>query len=371
MMRIGFIIYGSLDDLTGGYLYDRMVVQGLRRQGHAVEVVRLPSGPYLRRLAFGLSPGLRRRLQAGRFDILIEDELCHPSLFLLNKCWRANSRPVRVALVHHILCGEPRRRWKNLLLAIAERGFLSSVDGFILNSETTRRTVSALAPHRRPEVVAYPAGDRFGSPLSIEAIRSRALNPGPLSLIFLGNVIPRKGLMPLLQALAGVERDRWRLTIVGGLEWDPVYAARARRLARQLGLGDAVKFMGALPDAELVKILGTGHIFCMPYAYEGFGIAALEAMAFGLPAFGCREGAAAETIRHGTNGFLMDVGDLTGLRSALTSLHRDRERLARLSLAARATFLKSPTWQEGVTAIERFLQQMTVRHDRLNPAVPD
>ena len=65
----------------------------------------------------------------------------------------------------------------------------------------------------------------------------------------------------------------------------------------------------------------------MPYAYEGFGIAMLEAMAFGLPAIGCRDGAADETISHGNNGFLLAPDDLAGLAPLLVQLQHDREKL--------------------------------------------
>jgi len=361
-MRIGLIIYGSLDTLTGGYLYDRIVARGLAALGHTVEVISLAGGTYLQRLGQNLSPALYRRLRTGRFDLLIQDELCHPSLFLVNRRLRRPAGPPVVALVHHVLCKETRPRWQNMLLSMAERSFLTSVDGFILNSETTRRTVASLVAHYRPQVVAYPAGNRFGSPLSADAIGRRARRPGPLELLFLGHVIPRKGLAPLLEALAGIDRDVWRLSVVGSLDFDPAHALRAKQLTRQLGLTDSVRFLGPLPDAELVKILGTRHLFCMPYAYEGFGIAILEAMAFGLPAIGCRDGAAGETIRHGTNGFLLRPGNLAGLASLLAKLHRDRGALQRMALAARKTYINSPTWQDGVQAIDRFLQQMKDDH---------
>ena len=363
-MHIGFIIYGSLSILSGGYLYDRIVVQGLKNMGHQVEVIGLAGGSYLRKLGLGLSAGLCRRLLAGGFDILIQDELCHPSLFLVNKRLRRRGGPPMVALVHHILCREPRRPWQNLLLSAAERSFLASVDGFIHNSETTRRTVTALVDHDRPQVIAHPAGNRFGSPLSSDTVCRRTRRPGPLELLFLGNVIPRKGLLPLLQALAGVRRDVWRLSVVGSLDFDPAYAARARRLARQLGLSHAVRFLGPLRDEDLPGIIGASHLFCMPYAYEGFGIVILEAMAFGLPAIGCREGAAAETIHHGVNGFLLHPDDRTGLAPLLTRLHEDREELLRMALAARRTYMDSPTWQDSVTAIDRFLRKMKGRSDR-------
>jgi glycosyltransferase involved in cell wall biosynthesis len=81
-------------------------------------------------------------------------------------------------------------------------------------------------------------------------------------------------------------------------------------------------------------------------------------MAFGLPAIGCREGGAPETILHGTNGFLLQPGDLAGLAPLLIKLHRNREELLHMALAARQTYLSSPTWQDSVNAIDRFLQKV-------------
>ncbi|KJS03491.1 MAG: hypothetical protein VR65_00515 [Desulfobulbaceae bacterium BRH_c16a] len=357
-MRIGLVIYGSPDTLTGGYLYDRIVTKRLQRLGHEVEVISLPSGSYPRRLALAFSPGLCRRLSAGRFDVLLQDELCHPSLFLVNNRLRKRTGLLLVALVHHLFCDEPRHRLQTMLAAMVERRFLASVDGFIHNSATTRRKVASLIDHNKPEVIAYPAGDRFRAPLSVRGIGKRTHRPGPLELLFLGIVIPRKGLLPLLSALAGIDRDVWRLSIAGSLDFDPAHAAEARQLVRQLGLSDSVRFLGPLEDDELVKILSNSHIFCMPYAYEGFGIAILEAMAFGLPAIGCRNGAAGETISHGTNGYLLAPDDCAGLKPLLVRLHRDREKLRRLALAACATFAGRPNWQDSTAAIDNFLRQM-------------
>ena len=359
MIRIGFIIYGRLDTLTGGYLYDRIVVDGLIQLGHEVEVISLPAGSYPQHLKLAFSPRLYRRLLAGGFDILIVDELCHPSLFLLKHIIRRHAeRPILVALVHHVLCNEPRPPWRNMLFSQVEHGFLTSVDGFIHNSKTTRKTVASMVGHNHPQVIAYPAGDRFGSPLSPETIANRSHDDGPLELLFLGIVIPRKGLLPLLKALAGVDRGAWRLSIVGDLDVDPAYTRKAQRLTRQLGLSASVRFLGPLQNDDLTHILSTSHIFCMPYAYEGFGIAILEAMAFGLPAIGCRNGAAWETINHGTTGYLLNPDDLAGLAPLLLQLHRDRKKLQQLALAARETYSSSPSWGDSIAAIDTFLRKL-------------
>lgn len=345
-MRIGFIIYGNLTTLTGGYLYDRIVVKGLIKLGHEVEVISIPFGSYMQRLRLGFFPGSCLPLcdlSAGNFDILIQDELCHPSLFIINRrLRRQKDRPLLIALVHHILSDEPRPRLLNRMFALVERAFLDSVDGFIHNSTTTRKKVAALVNHRRPEVIAYPAGDRLGKALAPETIIDRSLNSGPLQLLFLGNVIPRKGLLPLLAALAMIDHDIWRLSIVGGLDFDLEYTAKVRQEINRLALGNSVQLLGPLGEKQLIEILKTSQILCMPYAYEGFGIAILEAMAFGLPALGCLNGAAGETILHGKNGFLLGMGDLMGLAPILRHLHQDRKELQRLALDALATYTRHP-----------------------------
>ena len=369
-MRIGLVIYGSLETLTGGYLYDRMVVEGLARLGHEVEVISLAGGPYLSRLGHGLTSGLLRRLLAGRFDILLQDELCHPSLFWVNRRLRRLHGPPLVAIVHHLMCREPRPWWQNRLLALVEKRYLVSVDGFIFNSKTTAGTVTALVGDGQPHVVAYPAGDRMGSPLSADSISRRARQPGPLQLLFLGIVIPRKGLLPLLSALAGVDRELWRLTVVGSLDFDPAHAAAAREQIDELGLADSVRFVGPCSGDRLVEILRASHLFCMPYAYEGFGIAILEGMAFGLPAIGCRDGAAGETISHGSNGFLLAADDLAGLAPLIVQLQHDREALLQLSLAARQTYAGRPGWQDSVAVIHAFLAEMKSRHSKGKSVAP-
>jgi glycosyltransferase involved in cell wall biosynthesis len=357
-MRIGLLVYGSLETPTGGYLYDRIMAEALAGMGHTIETISLAGGPSPLRLWQNWSPALRDRLLSGKFDLLLQDELCHPSLFHLNRQLKKRGGPPLVAIVHQVFCDEPRPRWQNFVYGLIEKRYLSSVDGFVFNSLTTRRTVEAMAGKKRPQAVAYPAGNRFAQLPDAEAIRQRAMRPGPLQLLFLGNVIPRKGLLPLLEALAPVDPSHWRLVVAGSEDFDRRHAGQVRRLVHRLGLGEAVRFFGHCRGAALHRLLAESHLFCMPYAHEGFGIAILEAMSFGLPAIGCRTGAAAETIRPGENGFLLDPDDRQGLGPLIASLYHDRPRLERMAAAAVATFENRPRWQDGAAVIDRFLRTM-------------
>ena len=82
-MRIGLLIYGSLDTLSGGFLYDRKLVQYLLSHGDEVEVISVPWRQYGRGLLDNLSPDLIQRLKLATFELLVQDELVHPSFFLL------------------------------------------------------------------------------------------------------------------------------------------------------------------------------------------------------------------------------------------------------------------------------------------------
>lgn len=357
-MKIGFIIYGSLDTLSGGYLYDRKLVEHVLSQGDHVEIISLPWRNYLFHLGDNLSPTLARRLAGLRPDILIQDELNHPSLFWLNRrLSKTKSYPI-VSIVHHLLSSEERPMWQNNFYGWVERKYLQSVDGFIYNSHTTRKVVESLLGDVYPGVVAHPGGDRLTNSIADDEIVARASEPGVLRLIFLGNLTPRKGFHVLVDALQLLPKDAWQLTVVGRLDLDHAYTRLVHRQVNRARLEESIDFMGPLGKEDLPKYLARSHAMVVPSSYEGFGIAYLEGMGFGLPAIASTAGAAKEIIEHGVNGFLMPPGDAKALAGFIRQLWLDRELLAAMSLAARRRFTANPTWEETVSRIRNFLQSL-------------
>jgi len=354
-MRIGLIIYGDLDNVTGGYIYDRMLVDHLRRRGDHVEVISVPRRDYLRHLGDNLSRALRRRLGEASLDLLLEDELNHPSLFWMNRWLRDRISCPIVSIVHHLRCSEDRPAWQNRLYGWIERLYLVSVDGFVFNSRTTASVVEGMVRSKRPAVVAHPGGDRLHPKVEPAQILERAHQSTPLRIIFVGNVIPRKGLDVLISGLAHLHRHAWHLEVVGSLTADPAYADSIRRLIARSGVTDRVSLAGPLPDEGLASRLAQSHLLAVPSSYEGYGIVYIEAMGFGVPAIASNVGAAPELITPGRNGFLIRSGDAIGLAQWVESLHRDRKYLARLSLAALDRYREHPTWTESCERIREFL----------------
>lgn len=357
-MRIGLLIYGSLDTLSGGYLYDRKLVEDLAGAGEHVEILSLPWRNYLSLLSDNFSPLLIHRLEDLSLDILLQDELNHPSLFHLNRRLKKKQKIKIISIVHHLLSSEPRPEWQNRFYRRVERRYLESVDGFIFNSQTTRAVVKALAGNLRPALVAYPAGDRLKPAISDDQITRRAGQPGPLRLFSLGNLIPRKGLHVLIDALRRLPHQDWQLSVAGKLDIDKSYARKVFQQAANAGLTDKIRFWGALGKAELSTHLNHSHLLVLPSLYEGYGIAYLEGMGFGLPAIASTAGAAREIITHGVDGFLIPPGDSDVLAQHLMELQADRERLASMARSARRRFLAHPTWEETTARIRAFLRAL-------------
>ncbi len=350
-MRVGLVIYGSLATVSGGYLYDRQLVDYLERQGDQVTIIALPWRSYGRHLLDNLSADLPRRMNGG-YDVVLQDELNHPSLVWANGRLRRGPHPPIVAIVHHLRVSEERPAWQNWFCRHVERRYLRTADAFIFNSQTTRREVEALTGRAIPHIVAYPGGDRLGPPDNL-LIDARA-NQSPFRLLFVGNVIPRKGLHDLVAALARVAGD-WVLTVVGSVAVDAAYVQRVRESVARLGLGERLIWRGGLADDDLAAEMAAAHVLAVPSAYEGFGIVYLEGMGFGLPALATTAGAAAEIVTDGGNGYLVPPGDVVALAARIQSILDDRALLARLSAAALAGYAHRPTWAETTAAMRQFL----------------
>ena len=362
-MKIGLLIYGDLETVTGGFLYDRLLVEYLQSQGEQVEVISLPWPSYRRGLWENYSRAFRRRLERLECDMLLQDELIHPSFFRLNRKLRRRLECPIVSLVYHLRANEVHPPCRRRIYRWVERQYLQSVDGYVCISRAIQRDVEKMAGNGRPLLVAQAGGDRLPGSISQEQIAARTLAPGPLEIVFIANLIPRKELHTLLAALATLPRAGWRLTAAGSLTMDVPYVEAIRRRLEQLGLTGKVDLVGTLDRKELASLLARSHVLAVPSSYEAFGIVYLEGMSFGLPAIASTAGGANEIINHGVDGFLVTPGDSPALAGHLERLMLDRGLLLQMGLAAQGNFLRHPTWEESLETIHRFLHDFKAQSD--------
>jgi glycosyltransferase involved in cell wall biosynthesis len=348
VMRVGLIIAGDVETKSGNHLYARQLVEYLRSHGDSVEVFTLPRTGYTRQLIGNLSSGLTQRVQAAQLDVLLQDEMSHPALLRLNRQLRG-TLPI-VSLVRRLRSAE-----QDVYRSI-ERRYLASVAGFICQSETTQQAVCRLLDRTEltRSVVVPPGGDRFQQVLTPEIISQRAHEPGPLRVVFVGDVIRRKGLLILLEALLKLPSGTCQLAVVGNTNLDALHLRVVYHLLMVTQL-TGVTLTGVIGDKELAAILSRSHLMAVPASYSGCGAAYLEGMGFGLPAIGTTSGAASEIINDGVNGYLVPPNDPAAVAHCLMNLASNQAQLAQLSLAAREAFLARPRWDENMARVREVL----------------
>jgi glycosyltransferase involved in cell wall biosynthesis len=239
-----------------------------------------------------------------------------------------------------------RHRWAVRCLL---GGALRRARRVIAVSETTRGEVLARyrLPPERVVVVPEAAAPHFvpPSPAALAATRARYGLTRPY-VLFVGFLEPKKNLGVLLDAVsilrrAGVWGDT-ELLVVGAPGWGPNPVERAHAL----GLGEVVRFVGAVADAELPAFYGGALAFAFPSLWEGFGLPALEAMAAGAPVVASNRGALPEVT--GGAALLVDPTPRP-LAEALEQLLTDpalRERLRQAGLVRAAQFSWERTARE-------------------------
>jgi glycosyltransferase involved in cell wall biosynthesis len=156
----------------------------------------------------------------------------------------------------------------------------------------------------------------------------------PLRLLYMGRLVREKGLYELLQGLALARRQgvAAELVIAGtGPE-----AARLQQAAVAQGL-EGVSFLGPVYGAAKMTLLERADVFVLPSYAEGLPYALLESMAAGVPVIATRVGGIPELVADGINGLLVEPQAPQAIAVAIRTLACDREALARMSAASRAT----------------------------------
>jgi glycosyltransferase involved in cell wall biosynthesis len=330
-----FLVPGRIDQLTGGYIYDRRVVEALRQAGREVAVVELagryPEPDAAAFAAMGEALAVLPDGAAAAIDglaLLAAAELLP----------RHATRLRLVGMVHHPLAletglepGASRR------IARLERELLRALAGVICPSE---RTADAVAEHgvaRDRIAIVRPGTDR---PAELPPLLPRR---GRVRLLTVGTLTPRKGHVLLVEALARLGTLDWDLVCIGSAERDAATAAAVRRAIAAHRLERRVTLAGERAPHLLAAAYLGADLFVLPSFHEGYGMAFAEAMAHGLPVIGTTAGAIPETVPAAA-GLLVPPGDVGALADALARLIGDTALRLRLAAGARAAARRLPDW---------------------------
>jgi phosphatidylinositol alpha-1,6-mannosyltransferase len=202
-----------------------------------------------------------------------------------------------------------------------------------LGEYTRSRIASALTPAAAQRMVQLPPGvdeKTFHPASGGDAVRARlGLADRPV-VVCVSRLVPRKGQDTLVLAMPRIlaaEPDAALLIVGGG-----PYEKELRKLARETGVADSVRFTGAVPWSELPAHYGAGDVFAMPCRtrrggldIEGLGIVYLEASATGLPVVAGDSGGAPDAVLDGETGWVVRGGSPEEAADRIVALLGDAE----------------------------------------------
>lgn len=358
--RFCFLIPGDWSTLTGGFGYDRRLAQALAAAGWHVDVRRLDGDwPSPDAAALARAEAVVADLPDG--SIVVADGLAYGVLDGVvaahadRLCW--------VALVHHPLHLETglaeadRQR-----LLHSESCALSFAHRVVVTSPHTAQDVAAMGVPPARTAVVEPGTDAWPQATADHPVRTRT--DGPVRLLCVATVTPRKGHALLLQALAGVQDARpaqgpdgwqeppgragrpwrsWELHCVGSLTRDPATAAQVQALAREPALRGRVFWHGEVDAPALQAHYAAADLLVLASLHEGYGMVVAEALAAGLPVLASDAGALAQTLPPQA-GWRVPPGDAPALQAALQRLLDEPALREQLAAGARDAGRRLPDW---------------------------
>ena len=160
---------------------------------------------------------------------------------------------------------------------------------------------------------------------------------------------PMKGIATLLEAFAKLRTERPELGLL--LVSKPRPGGQTHQIVDRLAIGDHVRFVHGVSELELVEIMGSAEVACVPSLYEGFSLPTAELMACATPLVVSDAGAIPEVV--GPDGLCADLvppGDVEALAGALARLLDDPERRERYGAAGRARVDELFSWRAVAAA---------------------
>jgi N-acetyl-alpha-D-glucosaminyl L-malate synthase BshA len=194
---------------------------------------------------------------------------------------------------------------------------------------------------------------RFKPDPEQKCLRSEFVKDDEFLISHVSNFRPVKRTMDVIEVFDKIRREvPCRLLLIG----EGPDLVLVRRAISKRGLNGSVIFLGNQSRVEAV--LPCSDLFLMPSEEESFGLAALEALACGVPVIGSSGTGLVEVIEHKKNGFLMPVGDTTSMANAGISLLQDKEKLRRFSEDAAKSAYERFNADKIVTEYEKYYEEI-------------
>ena len=366
-MRILLVIYGNINQISGGYLYDKIVIEYLKKKGDMVDIFEIQPKFYLLSMFDNFfNKNLQKILKNNNYDLIIIDELVAPSVFfliLINK----NKKKI-LTLVHHLKISEKINFIFKFFAFFIEKILLNNSEYLVVNSNTTLKICKKLLKNDKKTLVCKPGYKILTKSQKYYQLPSNFKDK--VILLSVGNVIKRKNHLFLIECLKEIKNLDWAFIIVGNNNLNKNYTNKILKKIKKYKLEKQIIFTGRIEDEYLIDIYQQSNIFVFPSLYEGYGIVLAESLSFGLPFVGFDCGALNEVVfdsfsRNYNNisknicGFLLKRNDKKEFNECLKNLISNKELRNKMSNNCEKILQQIPDWDETQKLFYDFVHRVS------------
>ncbi|MEM7720942.1 MAG: glycosyltransferase family 4 protein [Pseudomonadota bacterium] len=340
-----FAIPGDINTVTGGYIYERRLLESLREIGHDVQHIELGAS-FPDPTEGDMAEAIERLMALPKDRALILDGLVYGSI---DTAGLARVAAPIVAMIHHPLALETglTPSQQDHLFRTERDNLALAAQVLVPSPHTAHILISRYDVPADKITIAPPGSDRK------PAIRSPQ---SPPLIIAVGILHPRKGHDTLITALGELRDLPWQAVIAGGAH-DPEHAELLKGMVEDLGLADRITLPGRLTDDELDAQYKRASIFALATRYEGYGMVFDEALLWGLPIVSCAAGAVTDTVPPNA-GVLVPPADPDALADALARVLRDVDVRSRMEEASAEAGRARPSWRDTATIAGQVLNTL-------------
>ncbi len=241
-----------------------------------------------------------------------------------------------------------RKVWRMLTLWVCARASIVAP----VSDEIVRILKELGVQEKKLELPRFGVDTEFFRPPEPKPHNSEATQ-----IIFVGSLIPRKGLHDLIEALNDERLKKVKLVVVG----EGAHEERLKRRADSLGLAENIEWMGMVKPEKVAELMRTSDILCLPAYMEGRPNVVNEAMASGVPVITTRTGGIPDMVEEGETALLFEPGNVGQLMEHLITLVNDPERRRMMGRRAREFILESRlSWDDTAVQFDEIFKKILI-----------
>ena len=344
-MQLHLLVPGDINTLTGGYIYNKRMVNGLLEMGHNIKVYSIAVDfPFP-------SPESRQQFvniinAIPKDETIIIDSLAFGAIPELLRKIKLN-HPI-IALIHMPL--SVRNEFtdvQNKRLSILEKKAFTYADLIVVTSAFTMNLLKELGVDPLKIVVVLPGVEVLSHKNKYALF--------PYKLITVSNFTRNKGHLLLVDALNEIKYLNWTLDCYGNTDFDPEYVDTISRLIDFNNLTDKIFIHGPITGNELSKAYVNSDLLIHPSEFETYGMVLTEAMAHGVPVIASAGGAIAQTVPASIGAFFK-VNDSKSLQQTIKELLLDSNKYQNLCKEASNYINQAQSWAKSIKDFENALK---------------